>query len=80
MEYYGFEDMQANHAVSKELEAVFLRAGMGPPQVLRAGGREVAFSDLAQAGDRLRLSVVRVEWARYLWWTLQDILGGASRA
>ncbi len=80
MEYYGFEDTEERHPVSRRLDALFLRARMGPPQSLRAGGREILFSDLAEAGDRVRISVLRVTLARYLLWRLLDTVRGKKGA
>lgn len=71
MEYYGFEETEGFRPVTRVLGAGFIvRRGMVPGQTFAVRDRTIPFSDLAEKGDRIRVSVSSVSLGSYLFTVL----------
>lgn len=71
MEYYGFEEAEGFRPLTRVLGASFIvRRGMVPGQRFAVRDRMIPFGELAEEGDRIRVSVSSISLGSYLFTVL----------
>lgn len=63
LEYYGFSDSRAFHAMKRPMRTIVFRVAMEGAQTLTLGGRRISFLSLGDPGDRITVRLACVSLA-----------------
>ena len=74
LEYFGFSDSRAFHAMNRPMRTIVFRVAMEGAQTLTLGGRRISFLRLGDPGDRIMLRLAEVSLAtRGVGWAARQI-------